>query len=743
MHKAAVLYGVKDIRIEDVETLDLKPHEVRIAPRATGICGTDLHYYQNGKNGIYTVRQPLILGHEAAGEIVEVGTAVTHLKPGDRVAVEPQLACSACDQCRLGRYNLCGSMRFNGSASASPPAQGSLQKLWTHAASLCYPLPGKVSFSEGAMVEPLSVALHSVRKAKLEAGHSVFITGAGAIGLLCARVARISGASSVLMVDVDATRLEFAKRHGIADNIYRIPMEAKDGESGAQFSLRMSNEIQECLNILSANVAFECTGIESCLNICVGMAGQGSRVVIVGMGKPQQEVNISLALIREIEIVGVWRYANTFQPAIQLIEKGMVDVKALITHRFEMEDVASALEFALQRPADLVNDARPGIQGAWERTKFWCENIEKLRARLAAANMTTGNMPGLSGSDSEPDTSKDQWNALEAAVVEYLATDVIQIANASQNLCEKAAMVQSAYPGSRVVLGDLDDSDLLEYEAATADMVLHAADASDHEGAAKAIAAGLTSGHSKEKPGYWLHTGGTGILCYQDSANDFKTLGQWTDEQHDDLEGVEAVVNLPDEAFHRNVDKIVLEAGNKNKDVVKTVIVCPPTIYGTGRGPVSGRGRQVYEMAKLILTEGFIPVVGQGKARWNNIHVADLSEVYKLLVDRVVHGDLSDDIWGARGYMFVENGEHLWTDLAKIMAEEAHDQQYIQSPQLKSLSKDAALQQAGFEAVSWGLNSRAKAERARKYLEWQPKRPSLEETVPEIIRQEHDRLLAI
>lgn len=131
-------------------------------------------------------------------------------------------------------------------------------------------------------------------------------------------------------------------------------MEAKDGESGAQFSLRMSNEIQECLNILSANVAFECTGIESCLNICVGMAGQGSRVVIVGMGKPQQEVNISLALIREIEIVGVWRYANTFQPAIQLIEKGMVDVKALITHRFEMEDVASALEFALQRPADLV-----------------------------------------------------------------------------------------------------------------------------------------------------------------------------------------------------------------------------------------------------------------------------------------------------------------------------------------------------------------------------------------------------
>lgn len=107
-----------------------------------------------------------------------------------------------------------------------------------------------------------------------------------------------------------------------------------------------------------------------------------------------------------------------------------------------------------------------------------------------------------------------------------------------------------------------------------------AADASDHEGAARAIASGLARGHPKERPGYWLHTGGTGILCFKDSADDFRTLGQWTDEQYDDLAGVETVVNLPDQAFHRNVDKIVLDAGTRNKDVVKTVIVCPPTIYG-------------------------------------------------------------------------------------------------------------------------------------------------------------------
>ncbi|KAI5270740.1 NAD(P)-binding protein [Aureobasidium subglaciale] len=685
MHKAAVLYGAKDIRIEDVETPDLRPHEVRVAPRATGICGTDLHYYQNGRNGIYTIRQPLVLGHEAAGEIVEVGSAVSNLKPGDRVVVEPQLACSACQQCRMGKYNLCKSMRFNGSASASPPAQGSLQKLWTHAAYLCYLLPESITFAEGAMIEPLSVALHSVRKAKLEAGHSVFITGAGAIGLLCARVARISGATTITMVDVDEARLDFAKKHGIADKTYTIPMDRKEGETGPEFSARMSTEIQDLLKIPQANVAFDCTGIESCLNICVGMAGPGSRVIIVGMGRPVQEVNIALALIREIEIVGVWRYANTFQPAIQLIEAEMVDVKSLVTHQFEIEDVASALEFALQRPADLVNTG------------------------------VTGYIAG------------DAVYTLAGTMPEINFTFLVRSK-------EKAFAVQEAYPYSRIVLGDLDDYELVEKESATADIVLH------HEGAARAIAAGLARGHSKERPGYWLHTGGTGILCYKDSANNFKSLGQWTDEQYDDLEGIDSVVNLPDEAFHRNVDKIVLEAGTKNRDFVKTVIICPPTIYGTGRGPVSQRGRQVYEMAKLILSQGFIPVVGQGKARWNNIHVADLSNVYKSLVMKAIIHDLSENIWGMDGYMFVENGEHVWTDLAQLMAKEALERGYIQDPQHELLSKDAALEQAGFEAVSWGLNSRARARRARKYLDWKADRPSLEEAVPEIIRQEHDRL---
>ncbi|KIV97312.1 hypothetical protein PV10_01074 [Exophiala mesophila] len=303
----------------------------------------------------------------------------------------------------------------------------------------------------------------------------------------------------------------------------------------------------------------------------------------------------------------------------------------------------------------------------------------------------------------------------------------------------KAQAVQKAFQKVRIVLGGLDDSQILQDEAAKADIVLHTADASDHEGAAKAIAAGLLKGHSKDRPGYWLHTGGTGILTYQDSDNNFEGLGTWSDKEYNDWTKVDELTSLPDHAFHRNIDKLVLDVGVTNPDVVKTVIVCPPTIYGRGRGPGSQRGRQLYEMASLILKRQIIPVVGQGQSRWNNIHVADLTEVFKLLVDRAVDGDANNtDIWGKNGYILTENGEHLWTDVAKKLASIAENKGYIKSAHESPLSKDEALEAAGFEAVSWGLNSRGKAERAAKALGWKPTRV-LDDYLDEIIEDEHLR----
>ena len=145
-------------------------------------------------------------------------------------------------------------------------------------------------------------------------------------------------------------------------------------------------------------------------------------------------------------------------------------------------------------------------------------------------------------------------------------------------------------------------------------------------------------------------------------------------------------------------------------------------------------------MAKLITEKGFIPIVGQGKARWNNVHIEDLSDVYQLLVAKVVAKDTSDELWGSKGYILTENGEHMWSDLARSIGKEAAKLEYISSPREDALSKDEALKAAGFEAVSWGLNSRGKAERARKHLGWKPSRPSIEEEVPKILKEERERL---
>ncbi|KAI9147301.1 nucleoside-diphosphate-sugar epimerase [Paramyrothecium foliicola] len=325
---------------------------------------------------------------------------------------------------------------------------------------------------------------------------------------------------------------------------------------------------------------------------------------------------------------------------------------------------------------------------------------------------------------------------------------------------DKAKKVTDQYPKARIVLGGLDDSETIEREAAWADLVIRkcntpmrryalltyqdTADSSDHEGSANAIAKGLVKGHTPERPGFWLHTGGTGILTYFDSEVK-KSFGNHDDKVFDDWDGVDELVNLPAAAFHRNIDEIVLKTGTEHADAVKTVIVCPPTIYGEGRGPASSRGRQVYELASFILKEKYCPRIGKGLSRWNNIHVHDLSLVFAQLADAATDPKQRNnaEIWGARGYFFTENGEHVWGDLSAAVGKEAHKQGYIQgeSPPIRDLSYDEAVNSsAGFEAASWGMNSRAKAIRARKVLGWKPQQQSLEDEIPNIVRSEAARL---
>lgn len=358
-HKAAVLYGAKDMRIESVDTISPADHQVQIKVRATGICGTDMHYYQNGRNGVYVVKNPLILGHEAAGEVTSIGKAVNTFKVGDRVVVEPQRPCGVCLVCRSGRYNLCSDMKFSGSASANPPAQGSLQQYYNHDASFVYRLPDNVSYVEGALLEPLSVALHAVKRSGLHTGQSVLIIGAGAIGLLCAAAAKVAGASSINIVDIDQAKLDFATGHGghtkgIAKHSFIVPMSPDGGESKTDFASRMADDILAAPGFGLVDIVFECTGVDTCCNIGIQCTTRGGKVVIVGMGAPIQNLNIGLAGVHEIDLLGIWRYANTFGTAISLVETGQVDLKPMITHTFELEKAADALTFVLGRPKDLV-----------------------------------------------------------------------------------------------------------------------------------------------------------------------------------------------------------------------------------------------------------------------------------------------------------------------------------------------------------------------------------------------------
>lgn len=259
------------------------------------------------------------------------------------------------------------------------------------------------------------------------------------------------------------------------------------------------------------------------------------------------------------------------------------------------------------------------------------------------------------------------------------------------------------------------------------------ADASDNAGAAKAIAKGIADGHSKEKPGFWIHTSGTGILCWKDMET--KTYGEPPSMEYDDLENVSALTSLPDSAFHRDIDKLVL---GSSSDSVKTAIISPPTIYGLGRGPGNKKSRQVYKLVEITLQQGQAPIIGKGLTEWDDVHVNDLADLFVLLTEAAVANkpELDVELWGKKGYFLAENGHHVWGELSRLVGETAFKKGYIKEKDVKSLDPDEAWKLAGFEAASWGLNSKGHAKRARKFLGWKPKARSLNDEIPYIIDSE-------
>lgn len=289
---------------------------------SVGICGSDVHYLKAGRIGDFVVKKPMVLGHEASGTVIETGDGVEHLKKGDRVAVEPGVPCRICDYCKSGRYNLCQKMQF----CATPPYDGNLCRYYVHAADFCYKLPDHVSYEEGALLEPLSVAVNACRRAGIVMGDHILICGAGPIGLVSMLVAKSCGASSVAITDLDESRLKVAKELG-ADTTFKIT--SRDGK-----------EVAEQINKEFGNVdkTIECTGAESSIHTAIYATRPGGVAMIVGMGKAEINFPICDALCREIDVRGNFRYVNCYPTALELVASGKVNVKPLITHRFKLEE---------------------------------------------------------------------------------------------------------------------------------------------------------------------------------------------------------------------------------------------------------------------------------------------------------------------------------------------------------------------------------------------------------------------
>jgi len=318
--QAVILKEKNKIVLEDFQAGEiLGADDVRIAIKNVGICGSDVHYFQHGSIGDFVVREPMVLGHEASGVIIEVGSGVQHLKVGDRVCMEPGIPAQGSPSTLAGRYNLDPEVRF----WATPPYHGCMRESVVHPANFTFKLPDEVSLEEGALVEPLAI-------------------GSGTIGIVTALAALASGCSKVLLVDVKERKLEIVRQH-FSENIICV--------NSARESLE---DAVSALAPEGADIVFEASGSAAVIGSFVRYLRPGGRAVMIGMPAAPAPFDVVAAQVKEIEIRHIFRYRNMYPRTIKLIASGTLKVKPLITHHFEFSDALKAFDFAAGMPDDAI-----------------------------------------------------------------------------------------------------------------------------------------------------------------------------------------------------------------------------------------------------------------------------------------------------------------------------------------------------------------------------------------------------
>ncbi|MER8879112.1 NAD(P)-dependent alcohol dehydrogenase [Mesorhizobium sp. M0684] len=336
--RALVLERQHELKLRDIDLPQtVGPGEVRIKIHTVGICGSDVHYYTHGRIGPFVVEAPMVLGHEAAGTVVETGEGVEHLKVGDRVCMEPGIPDLNSRASRLGLYNIDPAVRF----WATPPIHGVLTPHVVHPANYTFKLPDNVSFAEGAMVEPFAVGMQAAAKAKIAPGDTAVVIGAGPIGTMVAIAALAGGCARAVVADLAQPKLDIAGGYqGV------IPINVRDKNLGT--------EVKRLTDGWGADVVFECSGSSKAWETLLDLPRPSGAVVVVGLPVAPIAFDVATASTKEVRIETVFRYAHQYERAIALMGSGRVDLKPLISGTFPFEDSITAFDRAVEaRPADV------------------------------------------------------------------------------------------------------------------------------------------------------------------------------------------------------------------------------------------------------------------------------------------------------------------------------------------------------------------------------------------------------
>jgi len=336
--KALVLEEKGKLNLRDFPVpLEVGPNDVKIGVHTVGICGSDVHYLTHGKIGHFVVNEPMVLGHEASGTVLEVGSAVSVLKPGDRVCMEPGVPDPNSRASKLGIYNVDPSVRF----WATPPIHGCLTPEIVHPAAYTFKIPDNVSFAEGAVIEPFAIGMQAALRARIQPGDVAAVTGSGTIGIMVALAALAGGCSKVIVADLAQPKLDIIAAY---DGIETVNLNDRS----------LVSVVDKQTDRWGADVVFECSGAAQAILDLPQLVRPGGAVVLVGMPVDPVPFDIVGMQVKEARIETIFRYANIYDRAINLIASGKVDLRPLISETFAFGDSIAAFERAVeQRPSDV------------------------------------------------------------------------------------------------------------------------------------------------------------------------------------------------------------------------------------------------------------------------------------------------------------------------------------------------------------------------------------------------------